>query len=321
MSASPSIPKKWDASKIPSQEGKKAIVTGANSGIGFPTALELARAGASVWLACRSPERAEEAVKKIQESVPGADLKWLPPLDLSSLESVKTFAEAVKKEWDVVDILCLNAGVMAIPTRTLTKDGFEMQFGTNHLGHFALASLVFDRVMKSPAPRVVNVSSYASNMASKLDFNNLPDWKTGYGAWTAYAASKLANLLFTHELQRRADAAAGGKSKLFVASAHPGYTATNLQYNGPQMSTGIMSYLVGFSNYLFGQSAEMGALPTLFAATEPSCPREAFIGPDGWAKMGGYPVLNPEPKLAADADMARQLWDKSEEWTGIKFDL
>ena len=224
-------------------------------GIGFPTARELARAGATVWLACRNPVKAEEAVKQIQKDVPDADLKWLPFVDLTDLASVKAFADAVKKEWDRVDVLCLNAGIMAIPNRTLTKDGFEMQFQSNHLAHFALAAQLFELLMNAEAPRVVNVSSAASNFASKANFENLPDYKTGYGAWGAYGVSKLSNILFTHELQRRCDEKAGGKgkSKLLVASCHPGYSATELQRTGPQMTSGISGTLVGWANALFAR--------------------------------------------------------------------
>lgn len=210
---------------------------------------------------------------------------------------------------------------MAIPTRTLTKDGFEMQFGTNHLGHFALAANLFSHVMKSDAPRIVNVSSYASNFGTKEGFEALPDWKRGYGAWSAYGISKLANLLFTHELQRRADEKAGGKSKLLVASAHPGWTATQLQYTGPQATGGIMKYLTSFGNWAFAQEPAMGCLPTLVACAAPECPREAFIGPDGFTGMGGYPKVVAEPKLAADGEMAKRLWELSEEWTKLKFEL
>ncbi|KAI9013575.1 short-chain dehydrogenase/reductase SDR [Hyaloraphidium curvatum] len=317
----PDFPKKWTAADLPNLAGRRVVVTGANSGLGLGTATELARKGAAVWLACRSVEKGEEAAKKIREQVPGADVRVAPPLDLGDLESVKRFAEAVGKEWGKLDVLCNNAGVMAIPERKLTKEGFEMQFGTNHLGHFALTAHLWPYLKAADAPRVVNVSSMMANYSPRFDFSNLPDWKSGYGAQVAYSYSKLANLLFSHELQRRADAAEGGRSKVTVVSAHPGYTSTNLQFTGPEATSGFKRYVMGAMNGLFAQDVSMGILPQLLACAAKEAPRDGYVGPAGLTGMGGYPGIVTEPKLAADTGMAKELWEKSEQWTKTKFDF
>ena len=289
---------KWTAADLPRQDGRTYVITGANSGIGLVAARELARVGARVVLAVRDPARGEQASAAIQgETV-------VRPLDLADLASVRAFADA----WDgPIDVLVNNAGVMATPRRR-TNDGFELQIGTNHLGHFALTNLLLGDV----SDRVVTVSSGAHRGGSiRLDDLN---WERGhYNRWRAYGQSKLANLLFTLELQRRL-AAAG--SELRAVAAHPGYARTNLQHH----TESILHRGVMVITDLTGQSDEMGALPTLYAATQ-DIPGGSYVGPDGFAEQRGHPRLVGRSKAASDEQTARRLWELSEELTGTTFPL
>ncbi|MEA2448200.1 MAG: hypothetical protein QOG63_132 [Thermoleophilaceae bacterium] len=291
---------------MPDQTGRFAVVTGANSGLGFHTALELARAGARVVLAARSRERGEAALARMEGDVE------LRLLDLADLSSVHAFAATVDEP---LDLLVNNAGVMALPQRK-TADGFEMQLGTNHLGHFALTGLLLPRLLEANEPRVVTVSS-AAHRAGKIDFADLQS-ERDYRPWRAYSQSKLANLLFCLELQRRADAA--GLELLSVA-AHPGYAATNLQYAGPEMEGSRLKKLaMRIGNIVIAQSDAAGALPILYAATQ-DIPGAAYAGPGGYREFRGAPTLVGMTRSAADPDTARRLWEVSEELTGVSFEF
>ena len=280
--------------------GRTAIVTGANSGIGRAAASALAGAGARVVLAVRTPEKGERAAAQM----PGET--EVRPLDLASLQSVRDFAVG----WDggEIDLLINNAGVM-VPPLTRTAEGFELQFGTNHLGHFALTNLLLDRV----TGRVVTVASGAHRMG-KIDFDDLNWERRSYRAWSAYGQSKLANLLFTAELQRRLTEAG---SPVIATAAHPGYAATNLQFASGKKLQDWASHV---SNALFGQSEEDGALPTLYAATV-DVPGNSYAGPSGFMEARGPAKLVGRSAAAKDADVARRLWEVSEELTGVSFPL
>jgi NAD(P)-dependent dehydrogenase (short-subunit alcohol dehydrogenase family) len=306
----------WTAADIPDQSGRVAVVTGANSGIGRVSARELARAGASVILACRDTARGETALEDVRVGAKDAAPE-LRRLDLADLSSVREFANDVSERHEGIDLLINNAGVMA-PPRRLTADGFELQLGTNHLGHFALTGLLLDRLLARPEPRVVTVSSSAHRIG-RIDFDDLQKERR-YERWTAYGQSKLANLLFAYELQRRADAADVALKSLAV---HPGYAATNLQAAGPGIGGGLMARLnagvMAIGNRLFAQSEEMGALPTLFAATAPELPGGSFAGPAGLAAQRGYPALADSSGASKDRETARRLWEVSEELTGVSY--
>jgi NAD(P)-dependent dehydrogenase (short-subunit alcohol dehydrogenase family) len=300
---------------MPDLSGKTIVVTGGNSGIGYEAALEFARKRATVVLACRDLGKARTAAAKISASSPGADVKVMA-LDLSNLASVRGFSDAFHLEHRALHVLCNNAGVMAIPYR-LTTDGFEMQFGTNHLGHFALTGLLLDLIAATDGARVVNVASGAHRMG-RIRFDDL-QWKQGYRKWMAYGQSKLANLLFTFELQRRADAA--GKKFLCVA-CHPGYAATNLQAAGPRMQgSSMLESLFSVGNSLFAQSAAMGALPTEYAATSPAVSGGDYIGPDGMGEFRGHPAKVGCSAAAQDAAAAKRLWEVSEQLTSVHYAL
>ena len=309
----------WSASEIPDLSGRVALVTGANSGIGLVAAEELAAHGASVLLACRDPRRGEEGLGAVRARRPGDAAVELIALDLADLASVRAAATEVAARPEPLDLLVNNAGVMAPPRRE-TADGFELQLGTNHLGHFALTGLVAEKLTAAPAPRVVTVTSGAHRIGG-IDFDDLQRTRH-YMRWTAYGQSKLANLLFALELQRRAVAA---DLELRSMAAPPGYASTNLQHAGPQLDAGLFSKLTApawsLSNVLFGQSAEDGALPTLYAATEPDLPGGSLIGPGGFASMRGAPAFESPSGAALDEDIAARLWEVSEELTGVEFVL
>jgi NAD(P)-dependent dehydrogenase (short-subunit alcohol dehydrogenase family) len=290
---------KWTAQDLPKLDGRTFVVTGANSGIGLTAARELGRAGARVVLAVRDPKKGEAAAATIDGDVEVREL------DLADLASVRAFADAWAGD---LDVLINNAGVMAVP-ESRTKDGFEMQIGTNHLGPFALTNLLLPHV----TARVTTVSSTAHRMG-KIDLDDL-NWETrGYSRWPAYGQSKLANLLFTLELDRRLTEAG---SDVRATAAHPGYAATNLQsHTGSRLQNGVM--WVG--NKVFAQSDAMGALSTLYAATE-DIPGGSYVGPGGFQEQRGHPKLVGRTGSAKDADMAKRLWEKSEELTGVTFPL
>jgi NAD(P)-dependent dehydrogenase (short-subunit alcohol dehydrogenase family) len=304
----------WTTKDIPPLGGRVAVVTGANSGLGFETAMALARAGARVVLACRDQVKGTDALDRLRQAVPDADVE-LGELDLADLASVRKFATVFSEAHGGLDILVNNAGVMAIPRRQ-TADGFEMQFGTNHLGHFALTGLLLDRLLAVPGARVVTVSSLAARLG-RIRFDDL-EGSRHYGAWSAYGQAKLANQLFTLELDRRATWAG---SDLVSVAAHPGYAATNLQSVAPQMTgSDLMERATRLGNILLAQSAAAGALPSLFAATSPTVRGGSFFGPDRLFGARGHPTSAPLAPKARDPGTARRLWGVSEELTGVRFD-
>ena len=301
---------KWTADRIPDQSGRTAVVTGANSGLGLVTSRELARKGAAVVLACRNLEKGEAARKEIEAHAPGAQLE-LEELDLASLDSVREFAERFKASHEGLDLLINNAGVMATPRRS-TADGFELQFGTNHLGHFALTGLLIGEMEGREDARVVTLSSNAHKFG-RIAFDNLGGDRR-YFRWRAYGQSKLANLLFALELDRRLRAAGSTVKSL---AAHPGYAATNLQFAGPP---GLDAAVMKGLNRGFAQNDELGALPTLYAATQPGLEGGTFCGPDGFLEQRGHPKPVSPSGAARDEQVARRLWEVSEEMTGVRFE-
>lgn len=306
---------KWTASEIPDQSGRSAVVTGANSGLGLITARELGRAGAHVVLACRDETRGEEAAGAIREQAPDAEIEVMA-LDLADLAAVRSFAEEVGARPGGLDLLVNNAGVMALPRRE-TADGFEMQIGTNHLGHFALTGLLLPALRQGFDPRVVTVSSGAHHFG-KIDFDDLQG-EGSYKRWRAYGQSKLANLLFAYELQRRAQAAG---LPLRSMAAHPGYAATNLQSAAPRMDgSALKERVMGVANSLFAQDEEMGALPSLYAATVPDLAGGSYVGPDGRLEQSGHPKVVDSNARSKDEQVAGRLWEVSEGLTGVTFDL
>ena len=306
---------RWTQMDIPDQKGRLVVVTGGNSGIGYEAGLALAGRNARVILAVRSVEKGEQAAQTIRQHYPAAEVKVMA-LNLSDLKSVKGFAEAFLRANDRLDILINNAGVMARP-EVRTDDGFEMQFGTNHLGHFALTGLLLPALKAAADSRVVTVSSFVHN-SGDIHFDDL-QWKKKYDRWGAYAQSKLANLLFTYELQRRF-AASGNKS--ISVGCHPGYAATNLQFAGPAMEgSTFKARMMKVGNALFAQRQDMGALPTLFAATAAEVIGGDFIGPTAMREMRGYPGKVMSNDKSHDEALAKRLWTISEELTGVVYDF
>jgi NAD(P)-dependent dehydrogenase (short-subunit alcohol dehydrogenase family) len=301
----------WTADDVPDQTGRLALVTGANSGIGLETARVLVGRGARVLMACRNPEKGADA----QQEIGSAHVELLE-LDLADLASVRSAASRVLAEHDRLDLLINNAGIMAVPEGR-TPDGFELQLGTNHLGHFALTGLLVERLLETPGSRVVNVSSGAHRWGD-LDFDDLQWERRTYKRFGAYGSSKLANLLFTLELQRRFDVD-GAKS--LAVSAHPGIAKTNLARR-PAGSPGAWrdSVMRLFTGWML-QDAAMGALPTLRAATDPDVLGGEYYGPDGRGELGGHPVKVPASTRAQDAERAARLWRVSEQLTGVSFPL
>ncbi|MGH2822868.1 MAG: oxidoreductase [Thermoleophilaceae bacterium] len=302
---------KWTAERIPDQSGRTAVVTGANSGLGLVTARELARAGAHVVLACRNTQKGESARRDVETAAPGAEVE-LEALDLASLDSVRAFAERLRARHEGLDLLINNAGVMATP-RGRTADGFELQLGTNHLGHFALTGLLIGAMEGREDARVVTLSSGAHRFG-RIAFDNLSG-DSRYFRWRAYGQSKLANLLFALELDRRLRAAG---STIKSLAAHPGWAATNLQFAGPPPADRAVMRV---ANRVIAQSDEMGALPTLYAATEPGLEGGTYCGPDGFLEQAGHPKQVSPSGAARDEQVARRLWEVSEQMTGVRFEL
>jgi NAD(P)-dependent dehydrogenase (short-subunit alcohol dehydrogenase family) len=304
---------KWTTADMPDQSGRVAIVTGANSGIGLVAARELVRAGAHVVMAVRDTERGEEAATKVGANGSAAEVMRL---DLADLASVRAFADGFAARHDGPDLLVNNAGVMALPHRR-TADGFEMQFGTNHLGHFALTGLLLPGLLGQTEPRVVTISSNA-HKGGRIKFDDLHGERR-YMKWVAYSQSKLANVLFAFELARRARDA--GTSLRSVA-AHPGYAATNLQAAGPRMAgSKVNERFMAALNRIVAQDDEHGALPTLYAATVERLPSGSYVGPNGPFEFRGHPRLTSASGRARDEQLARRLWEVSEELTGVRYDF
>jgi NAD(P)-dependent dehydrogenase (short-subunit alcohol dehydrogenase family) len=298
---------KWTSADIPDQTGRIAVITGANTGLGFETATALAARGAHVVMAVRNLEKGKQAAARITEATPGAEVE-LQELDLSSLESVGSAAAELRSAHDRIDLLINNAGVMYTPKST-TKDGFEMQFGTNHLGHFALTGLLLDRLLPVEGSRVVTVSSLGHRIRAAIHFDDL-QWERSYSRVGAYGQAKLANLLFTYELQRRL---AAGNTTVAVA-AHPGGSKTELTRNMPR----LVAMATRLVEPLF-QDADLGALPQLRAATDPDVQGGQYFGPDGFQETRGYPKVVASSAQSHDVALQRRLWAVSEELTGVVY--
>jgi len=299
---------KFSISKAPSQKGKIAIVTGANAGLGYETALGLAKKGATVILACRNYDKAEEARRDILKKVPDAELDILL-IDLKNLDTVHEFADKFKLKYSQLDLLILNAGIMA-PPFSKTKDGLESQMGVNYFSQFLLTNLLFPIIKKTESARIVSLSSIA-HKNGKIDFDNLNAEKS-YSKWGAYSQSKLACLMFAYELQRRIDAA-GTKAK--SVAAHPGLSSTNLS----QYLSGIAKVLFTPAAKLIGQDGKLGAKPTLMAALDPSVKGGQYFGPDGFMESKGDPVQVKSSYKSHNLSVAQTLWHESERLTGKKF--
>ncbi len=305
----------WDTRQMPSQSGRIAIVTGASSGLGLETAIALGAAGAQVVMACRNPAKAADALAEVRRRAPNSKAE-LMTLDLADLGSVRRFAADFAARFSTLDLLINNAGVMAIPQQK-TADGFELQIGTNHFGHFALTGLLLPQLAATRGARIVNLASLAHRWTARMNLDDPNFERSRYNKWDAYGKSKLANLLFTFELVRRLEAS--GKS-VVVAAAHPGYSATNLQFVGPaQENSAIGRAMMSIGNRLFGQSAAMGALPSLYAATAPDVATGDYYGPGGFQQIGGYPKKVGCRRAARDPQTAARLWEVSERLTGVKY--
>ncbi len=305
---------RWTADQIGDLSGRSALVTGANSGIGLRAAEALAGAGAKVLMGCRDPSKAARALSGLLDAHPGADAKVIQ-LDLADLGAIARTATEVSEMSGPLDLLINNAGVMA-PPRMETADGFELQLGTNHLGHFALTGRLLPKLLAADAARIVNVSSTAHRQG-KMDFEDL-NWEQSYSRWPAYGRSKLANLLFTFELDRRLRAA---DQRAIAVACHPGYSATNLQSAGPGEGTLglVLKPVMKLTNVFLAQSDEMGALPTLYAATAADVEGGDYIGPDGIAEARGHPTKVGCSSRARAVEDADRLWDASVELTGVDY--
>jgi NAD(P)-dependent dehydrogenase (short-subunit alcohol dehydrogenase family) len=297
----------WTTNDIPNQTGRIAVITGANTGLGYETAAALAAKGAHVVLAVRNTDKGRAAADLISRRSPGASVA-VAELDLTSLESIRAAAEQLRAAHDSIDLLINNAGVMFTPKST-TKDGFELQFGTNHLGHFAFTGLLLDHIVAAPGSRVVTVSSVGHRFARNgIRFDDL-QWAKDYSRVGAYGQAKLANLMFTYELARRLRG-----TDTIAAAAHPGGSRTELTRNLPP----LLGAVTKFAEPLF-QPADMGALPQLRAATDPGVIAGQYFGPDGFGEQRGYPVVVASTRASHDVDAQKKLWTVSEELTGVTF--
>jgi NAD(P)-dependent dehydrogenase (short-subunit alcohol dehydrogenase family) len=298
---------KWTTADIPDQTGRVVVITGANTGLGYDTAAALAEHGAHVVLAIRNLDKGKDAAARITATGPRGEVA-LQELDLTSLESVRAAARQLRSDYDHIDVLINNAGVMYTPKST-TKDGFELQFGTNHLGHFAFTGLLLDRLLPVSGSRVVTVSSVGHRILADIHFDDL-QWEHRYNRVAAYGQAKLANLLFTYELQRRL----ASHGTTIAAAAHPGGSSTELMRNLPPLVARVSAVI----EPLF-QDPAMGALPSLRAATDPAVLGGQYFGPDGFAQTRGYPKLVASSRKSHDVDLQRRLWAVSEELTGVVY--
>lgn len=305
---------RWNSDLIPDQHGRRIMVTGANSGIGFYIAKALAHAGAEVIMACRNMEKARLAKNDILGELPHARLS-LCELDLASQASVRQCAADFQRNYGALDCLINNAGVMALPRQLLTLDGFEMHLAANHLGHFALTGLLLPCLNRGKQPRVISTSSVVHKMG-RIDFTDLQGSRS-YTPYRAYNQSKLANLMFMLELDRRA---IQHEWPIMSLAVHPGLSNTNIKREGLRMQgTTLAAQIVALTIRLIGQPAEQGALPTLYAATMPDAKAGQYWGPDSWMESRGYPALAHIAARAHDPEVARRLWEVSEELTGVRF--
>lgn len=306
---------KWTAEQIPDQSGRRVLITGANAGLGLEAATQLARRGAEVILACRNAERGESARAAVA-SVATGPAPSLVQLDLADLTSVEAAASEVASRWGSLDTLINNAGLMAIPHREETAQGFEMQFGVNHLGHFALTLRLLPALLAGTAPRVVSLGS-VMHLLGRIRLDDLNYERANYRAWEVYSQTKLACILFARELDRRAKAA---ELPLISVAAHPGYSATNLQSTGP-LAGGIhpINWVMAKATPIVAQNAKVGALGEIRAAVDPSAVGGEYYGGTQLRGMRGYPVAGPTNRRAHDASVAGKLWDASEELTGLRF--
>ena len=297
---------KWTSDDVPGQHGRVAVVTGANTGLGFETARVLAARGASVVLAVRDTEKGKAAAARIAGAAPGADVT-VQHLDLACLESIRAAAAELRARHPAIDLLINNAGVMFTPQQT-TGDGFELQLGTNHLGHFALTGLLLEQMLPVPGSRVVTVSSLAHRIGARINFDDLQGERS-YRRVAAYSQSKLANLMFTYELHRRLSSAA--TTTTIAVAAHPGLANTELTRNSSAASAALAR--------LISQKPAMGALPTLRAATDPGVAGGQYYGPGRLLGTRGYPELAESSGQSRDTAIQRRLWTVSEELTGVTF--
>ncbi|QLC34829.1 SDR family oxidoreductase (plasmid) [Halarchaeum sp. CBA1220] len=306
----------WTPTEMPAQAGRTVVVTGANSGIGYEATEAFAASGAHVVMACRSTERGRDAKADVEADYPGASLT-VRELDLADLDSVRAFVDWYGSEFDALDVLCNNAGVMAIP-RSETAQGFETQFGVNHLGHFALTAGLLPVLRRTTGESRVVTQSSGVHENGRIDFEDLQG-EADYEKWGAYAQSKLANVLFAYELDRRLRAA---NASVTSVACHPGYAATNLQRRGPEAEgSRLRLLLMEAANALLAQSAERGAWPLLYAATHPSIDGGEYVGPGGFRNMRGHPTTQESSERSYDRATARRLWSVSEELTGVTYDL
>jgi len=307
----------WTAADVPDLSGRTVIVTGANSGLGKEATRIFAEHGAEIVMACRSVARGRAAADEIRNDGVEGDLS-VRELDLADLDSIESFAESVLADHEDIDVLCNNAGVMAIP-RSETVDGFETQFGVNHLGHFALTGHLLDRLIETPGESRIVTHSSGAHERGTIDFDDLQG-EADYAKWDAYAQSKLANVLFAYELDRRLDRA--GVPSVTSVAVHPGYAATNLQRRGPeQAGSTIRVWLMQLANAVFAQPASRGALPMVYAATADRIDGGEYVGPAGFMNMRGYPEPQRSSDRSYDENLARRLWDVSESLTGVEYEL
>jgi len=299
---------KWTTADIPDQNGRVVVITGANTGLGYETAAALAAKGAHVVIAVRNLDKGKDAAALIHKSSPNADVA-LQELDLTSLDSIRAAAEQLRATHDQIDLLINNAGVMYTP-KSHTKDGFELQFGTNHLGHFAFTGLLLDRLLPVAGSRIVTVSSVGHRILADIHFDDL-QWERSYNRVAAYGQAKLANLLFTYELQRRL----ASHGTTIAAAAHPGMSDTELMRNMPAPLVSISERIAP----VVAQNPAMGALPTLRAASDPTVLGGQYYGPDGIGQTRGYPKIVGSSKKSHDAERQRRLWAVSEELTGVTY--
>jgi NAD(P)-dependent dehydrogenase (short-subunit alcohol dehydrogenase family) len=307
----------WSPEDAPDQTAKTVVITGANSGIGYQAAGALARKGATVVMACRSVDRGEAAAERLREQVPDADLD-VRECDLASLASIESFADGFRADYDDLHALYNNAGVMAIP-RSETEDGFETQFGVNHLGHFALTAHLLGLLVATPGETRVVTQSSGAHEAGEIDFDD-PHHEESYGKWEAYGQSKLANVLFAYELDRRLTDA--GIEDVTSVACHPGYADTNLQARGPEAEgSAVRLYAMKAANAVFAQSPADGALPMLYAGVAPDVAGADYVGPGGFLNMRGAPETQRSSARSYDEDAADRLWELSEAETGVEYDF